>query len=44
MATTGKLTLRVVEANLTRDTEVIGKMDPYVQVINGSQMMRTATA
>ena len=33
MATTGKLILNIIEAKLTRDTEAIGKMDPYV-VIN----------
>jgi len=26
----GKLTVTIVEANLTNDTEVMGKMDPYV--------------
>jgi hypothetical protein len=30
--TSGNLTITVVEARLTRDTELIGKMDPYVEI------------
>jgi len=30
-ATSGHLSLTFVEAKLTRDTEVIGKMDPYIK-------------
>ena len=33
MTTSGTLKLHILEARLTRDTEDIGKMDPYV-VIN----------
>ena len=28
----GNLTLKIIEAELTRDTEWIGKMDPYVNI------------
>jgi hypothetical protein len=31
----GKLTVEIVEANLTRDTETFGKMSPYVTIICG---------
>ena len=34
---TGKLQVVVREANLTRDTEVFSKMDPYCTVRCGSQ-------
>ena len=29
----GVLSIRVIEGKLTRDTETIGKMDPFVQFI-----------
>jgi len=32
MATIGILALTVVEAKLTRDTELFGKMDPYCKI------------
>ena len=28
----GKMSLHIVGANLTHDTETFGKMDPYVQI------------
>jgi hypothetical protein len=30
MSVTGVLRIHLIEANLTHDTELIGKMDPYV--------------
>ena len=32
MATSGNLRLEIIEARLTRDTEFLGKMDPYVVI------------
>ena len=43
MATSGILLLTVVEARLDRDTELDGAMDPFVQIVNGKQMVRTQT-
>ena len=43
MATNGRLSLTVIEARLERDTEVLGKMDPYVVIHNRMQRMRTST-
>ena len=40
-AITGKLALTVIEAILTRDTEIIGKMDPYVKIKTGQQVFKT---
>ena len=37
MATSGKLTVTVIEARLTRDVEMFGKMDPYVVITNRMQ-------
>jgi hypothetical protein len=31
-ATSGKLKLTVIEAKLTRDTEMFGKMDPFCKI------------
>ena len=42
-ATSGKLRLEVIEARLTRDTEFIGKMDPYVKIVTREQTLRTKT-
>ena len=41
MATHGKLTITVVEARLTRDTELFGAMDPYVTFEYRMQRCRT---
>ena len=43
MATSGTLHLTIVEARLTRDTEMFGEMDPFVQVESRMQKMRTKT-
>ena len=44
MATGGVLLLTIVEARLDRDVETDGtQMDPFVQIVNGKQMMRTKT-
>ena len=37
----GTLEVCIVEANLTRDTEVIGEMDPYVKVTHGLMNCQT---
>ena len=37
MATSGVLALTAIEARLTRDTEAIGKMDPFVRITYGQQ-------
>ena len=36
-ATSGKLQIQVVEAHLSRDTEAVGMMDPYVILTAGAQ-------
>lgn len=41
MATSGKLSLEVIDARLTRDTEFIGKMDPYVVFKTRDQVFKT---
>ena len=43
MATNGKLELLILEAKLDRDTEVFGKMDPYVVINNRMEKFRTKT-
>ena len=43
MTTSGVLTLQILEARLTRDTEFIGKMDPYVTIETRMQRLRTVT-
>ena len=43
MATSGKLLLTMVEARLERDTEMIGKMDPYVVISQRMEKFRTKT-
>lgn len=40
---TGKLIVKPLRARLTRDTEVFGKMDPYVKLELGSQRYKTKT-
>ena len=42
MATSGLLQVNVKEARLTRDTEMFGKMDPYVRVTNRMQVVCTS--
>ena len=42
MATAGLLQVNVKEARLTRDTEMFGKMDPYVRVTNRMQVVCTS--
>lgn len=37
----GKLSIRVVGANLTRTTELLGKMDPYARINCGSHSWTT---
>ena len=40
----GPLHVKIVGATLTRDTEVVGKMDPYLELtIGGVQVHKTAT-
>ena len=41
--TTGKLRLEVVEARLTRDTEIFSKMDPYAVITIREEKLRTKT-
>ena len=43
MATSGTLKIMILEARLTRDTEMFGKMDPYVIIETRMQRIRTAT-
>eukprot|EP00826_Nyctotherus_ovalis_P055430 TRINITY_DN7358_c0_g1_i2.p3 TRINITY_DN7358_c0_g1~~TRINITY_DN7358_c0_g1_i2.p3 ORF type:complete len:129 (+),score=46.59 TRINITY_DN7358_c0_g1_i2:149-535(+) len=38
---TGKLIVKPTRANLTRKTDLFGKMDPYVKIEMGSQNART---
>lgn len=40
---TGKLSVKVVEARLTRDTEMFGDMDPYILIESRMQRIRTKT-
>ena len=44
MSTSGNLRLHIVEANLKRDTEAFGKMDPYCIINTRNQRVRTKTA
>ena len=37
----GKIRLHLVDARLTRDTEWIGKMDPYCKIETRSQRLKT---
>jgi Ca2+-dependent lipid-binding protein len=40
----GPLNIKIIEAILTRDTEMVGKMDPYVELtIGGVLVHKTAT-
>jgi hypothetical protein len=41
MATTGRLRLTIIEAKLTRDTEMFSKMDPYCKVRTRDQNFKT---
>ena len=41
--TSGKLRLQILEARLTRDTEMFGKMDPFVVIETRMQKLRTKT-
>ena len=41
MSTSGKLKLTVIEAKLTRDTEMFSKMDPYCKIRVRESMFRT---
>ena len=41
--TCGKVTILIMEARLTRDTEMFGKMDPYVIIETKFQRVRTDT-
>ena len=38
---TGQIKLVAIEAKLTRDTEFIGKMDPYLILETSTQSLRT---
>ena len=40
----GILTIKVREARLTRDTEFMGKMDPYCTIIHGKNKYKTKVA
>ena len=42
-ATSGTLKLHVIEAKLTRDTEFLGKMDPFAKIETRHQVVRTRT-
>lgn len=44
MSGAGTLKICILEARLTRDTETLGKMDPYVIVETRMQRFRTKTA
>jgi Ca2+-dependent lipid-binding protein len=44
MATSGLLKIHIIEAKLERDTEAIGKMDPYCVINMRMQRFRTKTA
>ena len=35
----GHLKLQIIEANLTRDTEMVGQMDPYLELMIGDVMV-----
>ena len=39
----GTLRLHIIEAALSRDTEMMGKMDPWCQVTTAYQKVRTRT-
>ena len=41
--TTGKLIIKPVRARLTRDTEFLGKMDPYVKIEVGDRKFKSKT-
>ena len=41
MATTGRLRLTIIEAKLTRDTEMFSKMDPYCKLQTRDQTFKT---
>ena len=41
MTTSGKLRLTVIEAKLTRDTELFGKMDPYCVITYRDTVLKT---
>ena len=40
-ATSGILNLKICSAILTRDTELIGKMDPFVKIIYNNKERKT---
>ena len=40
----GRLTINVLEGKLFRDTQMIGKMDPYLLLEYSGQKFRTKTA
>jgi len=42
-AGSGKLKLTICEAKLTRDTEMLGKMDPYCVITYNGNKLKTAT-
>ena len=37
----GELDIKIIDAKLTRDTEMFGKMSPFVQIEIGGQMRKT---
>ena len=41
MANSGRLTLTVIKAKLSRDTETFGKMDPYTVITLNGQKYKT---
>lgn len=41
MATSGRLRLTIIEAKLTRDTEMFSKMDPYCKLQTRDQRFKT---
>lgn len=39
----GTLRFTVIKANLLRNTEIFGKMDPFIEIQHGHKKIRTAT-
>ena len=37
----GRLAIEICEAELTRDTEMVGKMDPYVKFVHHKKTHKT---
>lgn len=37
------MSIRIIQAELTRDVKLLGKMDPYALIKTGTQEFRTVT-